>query len=240
MSPEQPSIERGRRIVVEGTDGTGKTTVANLLAYQLRRNGKRVIRVDEPDSAIDEDGTILVPAAAELRKIIKDGSIERSPGANVMWFTASRAANWTTASRPRLALGDWVVQARDDTSSNVYQGYAEGFGIEAVEAITRSALDPEYMNPDYRIVLDFNDNDEEERLRRINNRGPLDRPDTFEMRDQLFQQRLRDGYRIVSQMRGDELLMVEGSPYEMAVKVWYRMIGKLGLALTLHPWEQQS
>ena len=236
-NPEVGSQEPGRRIIVEGTDGTGKTTVANLLAWQLRQNGKRVIRVDEPDSAYDEEGTVLVPAARELRTVIKDGSIERSPGANVVMFTASRVANWVTASRPALANGIWVVQARDDTSSDVYQGHAEGYGIENVEALTFAALGEQYMNPDFRVILDFDDAKEEERLRRISSRGVLEKPDTFEMRDQAFQQSLRDGYRLMADRRGEEIVMVEGNAQEMATIVWHKMLGKLGIQLTLHPWE---
>jgi len=236
-SPEFTPSEEGYRVVVEGTDGTGKTTVANLLAYQLRLNGKRVIRVDEPDSAYDETGAILVPAARELRTIIKDGSIPRDAGANVVMFTASRFANWASVSRPALARGDWVVQARDSTSSDVYQGYTEGYGIDAVEALTRSALGDQYMNPDFRVILDFDDAKEEERLRRISNRGTLDKPDTFEMRDEAFQQGLRDGYRHIAARRGEEIIMVEGNAQEVATLVWNKMLGKLGIQLTLYPWE---
>lgn len=236
-NPECAPIEPGRRVIVEGTDGTGKTTVANLLAWQLRKNDIGVIRVDEPDSAYDEQGTVLVPAAAELRKIIKNGEIERTADANVTLFTASRFANWATASRPGLQSGLWVVQARDDSSTNVYQGHAEGYGIEAVEAVTRDVLGEAYMSPDFRIILDFDDAKEEERLRRINSRGPLEKPDTFEMRDQAFQQRLRDGYRLLAGRRGEEILMVEGNAQEVATNVWHRMVGALGVQLTLHPWE---
>lgn len=236
-SPEFTPTEPGKRIIVEGTDGTGKSTVADMLAYQLRLNGIRVVRVDEPDSAVDEDGTILVPAAAELRKIIKDGFIDRSPEANVTLFTASRFANWATMSQPALKRGAWVVQARDSTSTEVYQGYAEEYGIEAVETLTRATLGEQYMNPDFRIILDFDDAKEAERLARINNRGPLEKPDTFEMRSDAFQQRLRDGYRHIAARRGIDTLMVEGSKAEVAAMVWYRMVGKLGLELALFPWE---
>ena len=93
--------DAGRRIIIEGTDGTGKTTVANLIAAQLRHIGREVIRIDEPDSAHDEAGTVLVPAASELRKIIKDGSIARTPDANVVLFTAARFANWATVTQRR-------------------------------------------------------------------------------------------------------------------------------------------
>jgi len=237
---ESNPVEPGKRIIIEGTDGTGKTTIANMLAHQLRLNGKRVLRVDEPNSAMDEEGRILVPAASELRKIIVDGSVPREPAANVVMLTASRFANWAIVSQPALARGDWVVQSRDDTSSNVYQGYAEGYGIENVEALSRATLGEQYMNPDFRIILDFDDAKEAERLARINNRSSLDIPDTFEMRSDGFQQRLRDGYRLIAAQQGIDTLMVDGNKEEVATMVWDKMVGKLGINLVRYGWDDPT
>ena len=237
MSSEYP----GKRIVIEGTDGTGKTTAADLIAYRLRKNGLNVIRVDEPDSAIDGDGNVLVPAARELRKIIKDGTIERSPEANVNLFTASRFANWKLASLPGLIQGDFVIQARDFSSSEAYQGYAEGFGIDNVDAYTEKVLGPQYMHPDFQVILDFSDDEEDEleRQKRISNRGVLEKPDTFEMRNDAFQQRIREGYRIIAERRGIELISANQTRDEIADTIWHKMVGTLGLQLTSYEWPKE-
>ena len=224
-------MERGRRVVIEGTDGTGKSTIADITAEMLRRNGKHVIRLDEPDSAIDEDGTILVPAARELRKLIKDGSIERTPEANVTLFTAARLANWLQATKPALERGDWVVQARDYTSTEAYQGYAEGYGIENVAYITHQTLGNDYMLPDARVILDFDDNAEEERKRRIQQRGILETPDTFEMRGDDFQQRVRDGYRLIARRDNIPLISSQQEKEVVAREVWAQIMGQVGLSL---------
>jgi thymidylate kinase len=63
--------ERGKYIIIECTDATGKITVADLLAVKAREAGHEVIRADEPDGALNEQGKVLVPIASELRKIIK-------------------------------------------------------------------------------------------------------------------------------------------------------------------------
>ncbi len=228
--------EPGKRIVVEGTDGTGKSTTANMIAAQLRLNELSVLRIDEPDSAFNHRGDILVPAASELRKIIKDGSIERTADANVVMFTAAAIANWKSATRPHLLKGGWGVQARDYRSRMAFQGHAEGYGIDAVEKITRDTMDDLYMEPDYTVILDFPDKDEDIRQSRITSRGPLETPDTFESRNATFQQDVRDGYRLIAARDGIDIINANQSRVEIADEVWTRMVGKVGVDLVKYDW----
>ena len=51
-------------IVIEGQDATGKSTQVELLAERLRKTGKPVITMHEPDGDLE--------SAHELRRIIKD------------------------------------------------------------------------------------------------------------------------------------------------------------------------
>jgi len=233
-------FELGKRIVIEGTDGTGKTTAADLVSFQLRQNGIEVIRVDEPDSALDAEGTVLVPAARELRKIIKDGSITRSPHANLAMFTASRFANWHLASQPALERGAYVIQARDFTSSEVFQGYAEGLDIDLIRSTTLDSLGEQYMNPDYKTILDFPDSEEEERLRRIAFRGALEKPDTFESRGDEFQQKLRLGYRAIAAENNFELINAHQTKEALAEYVLNNIMGKFSLNLTFYEWPETT
>lgn len=230
-------MELGKRFVIEGTDGTGKTTIANMITWQLRQNNIDVIRIDEPDSAYDVNGTVLVPMASDLRKLIKDGSIERTPEANLALFNASRFANWTYATQPAMLKGIWAGQARDEESSQVYQGHAEGMGMDQVRNITRQVMGDQYMNPDYKVILDFEDHQEDIRTARISNRGPLDKPDTFESRDDTFQRKLREGYRILAARDNLEIISAHQSKEAIADQVWARMMGKFGMHLALHDWK---
>ena len=188
--------ERSQYIVIEGSDGTGKSTVANLVADQLRNEGRQVIRVDEPDSAYNEAGEVLVPIASELRRIIKDGSLGRTALTNVLLFTASRRENWLQVSQPALEQGIDVVSARNYWSTLVYQGHGEGFDLDTITNLTHMSVGDEYMKPDHGFILDLND--EEERKKRIANRGALETPDTFESKGDDFQAKLRAGYLAVA------------------------------------------
>lgn len=204
--------ERGNYIVIEGSDGTGKSTVANLVAEQLREDGREVIRVDEPDSAFDKAGEVLVPIASELRRIIKDGSLGRTALTNVLLFTAARRENWLQVSQPALEQGIDVVSARNYWSTLVYQGYGEGFDLNTITELTQLSVGERYMHPDYGFILDLND--EEERQKRIANRGALETPDTFESKGDDFQARLQAGYTSIARERHLPIIDVKGKSRE--------------------------
>lgn len=212
---------RGLYIVTEGTDGTGKSTVSDILADMRRSDGYEVIRVDEPDSAKDVNNEILVPIASELRRIIKDGSLARTALTNALLFTAQRRENWLQAIQPALEQGIDVVSARNYMSTLVYQGYGEGYDKDALIEMTRDFVGEAYMTPDFISILDLND--EAERARRIKNRGELETPDTFESMGADFQQRLQNGYRIIAEQQGIELMIANIPPAEIARTI-YRQI----------------
>lgn len=234
-----PNMEFGFRGIVEGNDGTGKSTIADMLAWQTRKNGIETIRVDEPDSAIDAEGNILVPASRALRTLVKDGSYNHTPYADLQMFNIARFANWQLASLPVLERQGAVLQARDRDSSKVYQGHADGLGIDFVEEETRKTItDERYFNPDFKTILIFKN--EIERQKRVRDRAVLETPDTFESRGQEFQDRLNEGYLIVAERDGTDLTEIEAgqSRNEIADIVYEKMIGKIGVSLVKYDWEE--
>ena len=208
----------GKYIITEGTDATGKSTVADLLAIKARQAGHEVIRVDEPDSAFNEAGGVLVPIASELRKIIKNGGLGRTALTNVLLFTASRLENWEQAVKPALERGAWVIGARNWLSTLVYQGYGEGFDLDTIKDLTKSTMGDEYLSPGHMFILDLED--EKERSRRLSERGALEVPDTFESRGDDFQLRLRKGYRAIAKENGIQIVSAIPPKDEVANTIW--------------------
>jgi len=213
--------ERGEYIITEGTDATGKSTVADALALMAREAGHEVIRVDEPDSAFNAEGEVLVPIASELRRIIKNGDLGRTALTNVLLFSASRLENWEQAVKPALDRGAWVIGARNWLSTLVYQGYGEGFDLDVIKDITKNTMDEAYLTPDHLFILDLED--EEERTRRLNDRGPLDTPDTFESRGSDFQLSLRQGYRTIAKDYGIEIVSAIPPKKEVSGTIWQKI-----------------
>lgn len=211
--------ELGRYIVIEGTDGAGKSTVADLVASELRQTGREVIRVDEPDSAVNHRGEELVPISSEIGRIVRNGNLGRVALVDLFLFHTQRIANWEQASLPALAKGADVVSARNYWSTIAYQGYGSGVDIDRITDLTETDLGERYMKPDYAYILDIED--EQERQRRIGNRGELANPDAFESRGMTFQEKVINGYRTIGKELDIEVILTDKiDPKELSLKIF--------------------
>lgn len=184
---------QGRYIVIEGHDGTGKTTQVSLAAEWLRNQGRTVTIVEEPGSDDPEKST---PVATKIRHIIVDGTLQRDPEINVALFSAARRELWQHKIAPALAAGHDVLSSRNYYSTIAYQGYGEGVSISEIEEMTRLFTDERYMNPDIVVLLMLEDNTE--RSHRIGKRGELEKPDPFETKGDEFQNRIHEGYGLIA------------------------------------------
>lgn len=188
-------VARGKYIVIEGQDATGKTTQADLLQEYLQSEGKKVIHIKEPGGS---------PIAEELRRIILDGTLARTPMTNILLFTAIRHELWNQVIKPALEVGTWVICTRNYYSTLAYQAYGEGSDPRVIRAITQTFTDKEYMHPDYALILYFSDI--EVRKQRLLNRESAKKPDTFETRDIDFQNRVNDAYLTIAKEYGIQLV----------------------------------
>lgn len=180
-------MAKGKYIVIEGGDGTGKTTQADMLQQYLESKGKKVIHLKEPGGS---------PVAEAIRSVILDGTLERTPMTNILLFTANRHELWYSRIKPALEQGTWVISTRNYWSTLAYQGYGEGMSETVITAITDTFTDKEYMKPDFGIILAVDDI--EVAKKRVAERGVQNTPDTFESRGNEFQQRVSDGYLAIA------------------------------------------
>ena len=178
----------GKYIVIEGNDGTGKSTQVAKLADYFRARGQTVCVVEEPGSDDPEKST---PIANELRNVIKNGDLTRSAAVNVALFSAARRELWREKIRPALERGEIVLSARNYISTLVYQGRGEGFDEAEILRLTKLFTDEKYLHPDVMIVLSLS---HDKRAKRIAMRGEPKNPDTFESRGQDFQEKITNGY----------------------------------------------
>nr|AIA11073.1 Crp-like helix-turn-helix domain protein [uncultured bacterium]AIA11278.1 thymidylate kinase [uncultured bacterium] len=203
---------RGRYIVIEGNDGTGKSTQVERLEKRLVALGIQCSQIHEPDG---------VPTASKLRDIIKDGRLERDAWTNVLLFTAARRLNWLQDIQPSLEAGKFVVAARNWYSTVVYQGYGQGEDIDRIEQFTLDNISIDYLKPDLTIVLSMEA--ESSRTERIAKRESLERPDTFESMPDDFQKRVNDGYVDFAQKQGIEIIDASRSIDEVEKDIWNRV-----------------
>lgn len=103
-------------IVLEGLDGSGKGTQANILADKLRENGYKVKLLDFPDYS--SEGCTLV-------KMYLGGKLGESPSdtnayAASMFFATDRYVSYTTSWKADYADDDTIIVANRYTTANAY------------------------------------------------------------------------------------------------------------------------
>ena len=134
----------GRFITLEGGDGAGKTTQAELLTAWLEAHGRTVVRTREPG------GTEL---GQRIREMVLHERGHVAPRAEALLYAADRAHHVETVLRPALLRGDVVLQDRYIDSSVAYQGVARGLGAERIRSVSEWAADG--LVPDLTVLLDL-------------------------------------------------------------------------------------
>jgi dTMP kinase len=179
---------RGRFIVFEGGEGTGKSTQARLLADRLD-----ALLTREPG------GT---PAGSALRAILLDpatGSLDAR--AEALLMAADRADHVTTVIRPALESGTDVVCDRYAGSSIAYQGH--GRGLDPTEVRRLSDWASGGLWPDLVVLLRVGAADAAARLG-----TQLDR---FEREDGGFHGRVAGGFEEQAAADPDRWVVVDGA-----------------------------
>lgn len=199
----------GKYIVIEGNDGTGKSTQVAKLADYFRERGLTVCVVEEPGSDDPEKST---PIADELRKVIKNGDLARSAAVNVALFSAARRELWREKIQPALQRGEIVLSARNYISTLVYQGRGEGYDESEILRLTKLFTDERYLRPDIMIILSLSHDKREERIAM---RGELKNPDAFESRGQDFQEKVDDGYLEIAKDYDIPVVLADGNVEEV-------------------------
>jgi dTMP kinase len=136
---------RGRFIVVEGIDGSGKSTVTARVVDDLTRRGRKVLRTREPG------GT---PLSEKIRALLLDAkNSEMVPFTELFLYMASRAQLVDEVIRPSLRKGVDVVCDRYYYSTAAYQGAAGRVGIPVVLQVAEKIA--KFERPDLVVLLDL-------------------------------------------------------------------------------------
>jgi dTMP kinase len=170
-------------IVIEGQDGTGKSTQVELLANYLRKKGRAVTTLHEPEGDL--------PSAIALRKIIKSKSYHLAPITHLLLFTAARLELWQKLATPTLEKGGYVISSRNWLSTLAYQGYGQGIPLATITQTTKKFLPPRYIHPDHPLILTL---DTPTRQTRLQSRDQNSPQDTFESKPDSFQSKVAASY----------------------------------------------
>jgi len=196
---------RGRLIVFEGGEGSGKSTQAALLAQRLG-----AVLTREPG------GTDI---GVRLRSVVLDAGPPSPEGAYVpgarteaLLMAADRAQHVAEVVGPALDDGRDVVSDRFSGSTLAYQGY--GRGLDLGELTWLSSWASGGLEPDLVLLLDVDQ--EEAAARRCRPR------DRMESAGDTFHQRVVAGYLALAGADPGRWVVVDGSGSveEVSTRVW--------------------
>jgi dTMP kinase len=135
---------RGRLIVFEGGEGSGKSTQLRLLADALATAGIAHRCLREPG------GT---PLGAEVRRLLLEREWEMDARAEALLFMASRAQLVARELHPALERGEHVLLDRFFLSTYAYQ--IGGRGLAEPEVRAANGLATAGLVPDLTLLLSF-------------------------------------------------------------------------------------
>jgi dTMP kinase len=198
---------------IEGGDGAGKSTQAELLMTRLEAAGVDALLVHEPG------GTDF---GEQVRRLVK-GDVERSPMSELFLFEAARAQLVKDVIRPALEAGQVVVTDRYADSSLAYQGSGRGLDLADVRALNHAATGG--LMPDATVLLEITP---DRALARVDgsdgSEGRSDDPGQarFEQEPIEFHRRVADGFRALASEEPGRWFVVDASaaPERVAEKVW--------------------
>jgi dTMP kinase len=206
MSPAQPPATVpspcGLFITVEGVDGCGKSTQAQLLATALQDMGFRVLLTKNPGAT---------PLGAQLRQLLLDPATIIDHRAEMLLYVADRAQHWYQTILPTLQAGGVVVCDRFIDSTIAYQGHGRGQDVNWITTLHQQVLTNTVRSywPDLTLWYDA---PLEVCLQRIRTRNQ--QKDRLEQEPLTFYEKVADGFAQQAQLHPHRIIRVvaEGSP----------------------------
>ncbi len=142
---------KGKFIVFEGIDGSGKTTQINQLSQWIVNTdiipeNNQLVITREPG------GTNL---GKSIRSLLLNTSKEQSPDSitELLLYAADRSQHINEIIRPALNKGNWVISDRFCGSTIAYQGYGRKLDIKLIKDLEIIAT--QGISPDITFLLDI-------------------------------------------------------------------------------------
>ena len=202
------SLNLGRFISFEGTEGVGKTTAIEQLCRRLEASGIDYLRTREPGGS---------PFAERLRDILLDPTTEIEDDTELLLLFAARCDHMQQVILPALQRGTWVICDRFTDSTIAYQGFGRGHGdsvmLAKIETLTEHFVT---QLPELTLWLDL---PVAEGMARANKRSAADR---FEQQAMIFFTWVHNGFSQLASSHPERIQRIDasGSTDEVSARVW--------------------
>jgi len=208
----------GLFITLEGIDGAGKSTQAELLHSYLQGEGFDVFTFREPGGN---------DISEKIREIIIDSeNKEITNMTETLLYAASRAQLVEQVIEPKLKAGAIVICDRFVDSSIVYQGIARNIGTKEVSVINKYATFG--LVPDITFLLNL---DYKEGIKRKQSQKKLDR---IEKESDYFRKKIQSGYLEIARKNRERIKIIDAEEdintvHNSIVKYVNRLIKNMSL-----------
>ncbi|NIA20906.1 MAG: dTMP kinase [Anaerolineaceae bacterium] len=196
--------KRGFFLVLDGPEGSGKSTQVGLLAERLKGEGLETSCVRDPG------GTT---AGERIRDLLLDASLPEMDARTEMFlYMASRAEMVRRVIRPAIESGLTIVSDRFISSTVAYQGYAGGLDPREIVRVGKIACQGYW--PDLVVLLDLPAAEGFQRIRREHDR--------MEQKPLAFHRQVVKGFRELSRSDPKHHVLVDarGAIETVARRVW--------------------
>lgn len=170
---------RGKLVVFEGVEGSGKSTQVRLLLSRLEQEKMQAVGIREPGTS---------PVGNAIRELLLDPAYDMDARAEALLFLAARAQLVSRELQALLNTVPLVVCDRFMLSTYAYQGVGRGLGVDSIRELNRFATGG--LVPDVTVLLEV---DPELGLQRAANRGAADR---MEAAGAEFHVRVAEAFRM--------------------------------------------
>ena len=201
-------------ITLEGPEGSGKSTQAQMLAEELEHKGVKVLLTREPGGD---------PVSEDIREILLNGQdhsvLDRT---EVFLYLAARAQHTERIIRPRLEDGFTIVCARYVDSTVAYQGYGSGLDLDLIHRMNSFATGG--LMPDLTLLLDI---DVEIGLRRQSEWN------RFERKAVDYHRRVREGFLEEARLHPERIVVIDAAQSIEAIhhEIIRQVAEKLGIGI---------
>ena len=185
-------LKKGMFISLEGVEGCGKSTQAQLLAEHVAELGHPVVLTREPG------GT---PIAEQIREILlARGNSSMTNVTELLLYLASRSQHVKQLILPALAARKVVICQRFSDATFAYQGHSRGLDMKLLEQVNRMATGG--LETDLTILLDLSAADGLLRKRE-------DQRDRLESEGIEFHNKVREGYLAIARRSPERVKVID-------------------------------
>lgn len=198
-------------ITFEGPEGAGKTSVLEVVAKRLKKDGIDCLVTREPGG---------IPISEAIRNVLLDQRYTNMDGVTeALLYAAARRQHLIEKIEPALREGKLVLCDRFIDSSLAYQGVARNIGFDVVYEMNALAIGQ--MMPDHTLFFDLLP---EEGLARIYSNEEREK-NRLDQEALSFHESVYEGYQEVLRRFPERIDVIDASaPLEEVIESVYAQI----------------